>query len=89
METERAKAHMLYYSLGAAQNSDFHVLYKNLAQEYVRLAKTYFRAGAPDAAQLPIQGLARVLPGVAEPDRTILEKSYRDLQKQLQEAKTR
>ncbi len=89
METERAKAHMLYYSLGAGHNPDFHVLYKNLGQEYVRLATTYFQAGAPDAAQLPIQALGRVLPGVAEPDRSSLERSYRDLQKQLQEAKTK
>ena len=89
METERAKAHMLYYWLGAKHDSDFHALYKNLGQEYVHLATVYIRAGAPDAAELPIQGLARVLAEVAEPDRSSLEKSYRDLQKQLREAKTR
>jgi tetratricopeptide (TPR) repeat protein len=89
METERAKAHMLYPYWGTAHHPEFHVLYQNLGQEYVRLATTYLQAGAPDAARLAVQSLGRVLPEVSEPDRTSLEKSYRDLQKQLQEAKTK
>jgi tetratricopeptide (TPR) repeat protein len=83
METERAKAHMLYRLLDSAHHPEFHVLYRNLGQEYVHLATVYLQAGAPDAASLAIQSLGRVLPGIAEPDRTEIEKSYRDLQKQI------
>jgi hypothetical protein len=89
METERAKAHMLYHLLGSSHHPEFHVLYRNLGQEYVNLATAYFKAGAPDAARLAIQSLGRVLPDVAEPDRTSLEKSYRELQKQLQQTNNR
>jgi tetratricopeptide (TPR) repeat protein len=84
METERAKAHMLYLFLGPGRHHpEFHVLYKNLGQEYLHLATTYFQAGSPDAARLAIQSLERVLPEIAEPDRTRIEKSYRDIQQQL------
>jgi tetratricopeptide (TPR) repeat protein/energy-coupling factor transporter ATP-binding protein EcfA2 len=89
METERAKAHMLHLFLGPSHHPDFHVLYKNLGREYVNLATGYFKAGSPDAARLAIQSLGRVLPEVAEPDRTTLEQSYRELQKQLQESKNK
>jgi tetratricopeptide (TPR) repeat protein len=87
LETERAKAHMLHFVLGASHHSEFHVLYRNLGDEYVNLAAAYFKAGSPDAAGLAIQSLRQVLPEIAEPDRTRLEKSYRELQKQLQESK--
>ncbi len=83
IETERARAHMLYFLLGPAHHSEFHVLYQNLGQEYVRLATEYLQAGSPDAARFAVQSLGRVLPELAGPDRIRLEKSYRDLQKQL------
>jgi tetratricopeptide (TPR) repeat protein len=83
METERAKAHMLYLLMGPAHHPEFHVLYKNLAEEYLRLANAYFQSGSPPAARLAIQSLRSVLPEVSEPDRARLEKSCRDLQKQL------
>ncbi len=87
MESERAKTHMLYHLLGPSQHPEFHVLYKNLADQYVALARDYFNAGHPDAARVAIDTLGGVLPQIAEPDRTRLTKSYQDLEKQLQESK--
>jgi tetratricopeptide (TPR) repeat protein len=84
METERARAHMLYHLLGASKTSEFNALYKHLGEEYVSLAKEYLQDGDPESAHLAAQSLSRVLPEIAEPDRTRLEKSYRDLLEQLQ-----
>ena len=87
MEAERAKAHMLSLFLGSSIHPEFHALYEHLGEEYVKLASEYFKGGNADGAQLAIQSLARVLPEIAEPDRTRLEKARRNLQKQLQESK--
>jgi hypothetical protein len=89
MESERAKTHMLYHLLGPSQHPEFHVLYKNLAEEYVKLAREYFDAGSPGAARVAIGTLGGVLPEVAEPDRSRLTKTYQDLEKELQESKKR
>jgi energy-coupling factor transporter ATP-binding protein EcfA2 len=89
METERAKAHMFYRYLGSSDHPEFHALYMHLGDEYVNLATAYFRNDEPDAAGLAIQSLGRILPDVAEPDRTRLEKLYRELQSRLQEIKNK
>jgi tetratricopeptide (TPR) repeat protein len=89
METERAKAHMLHLLLGSSQHPEFHALYKHLGDEYLNLATQYLNSGNPGAARLALQSLERVLPEVAEPDRTSLENSYLELQKRLQESKKR
>jgi tetratricopeptide (TPR) repeat protein len=89
IEKERARAHMLYLLLGPAHHPEFHVLYQNLAEQYLRLATQYFQAGSPGAARAAMQSLGRVLPEVSQPDRARLEKSYRDLQKQLGEGNTK
>jgi tetratricopeptide (TPR) repeat protein len=86
METERAKAHMLHLYLGPSHHPEFHELFKHLGDEYVNLARTYFKDDDSVTARLAIQSLGRVLPEIAEPDRTRLDKSYRELQKQLQES---
>ena len=83
MESERAKAHMLYHWLGPSQHPEFHVLYKNLAEEYVTLAREYFDAGSPDAARVAIETLGRVLPEVAEPDRSRLTKDLPGFRKRI------
>jgi tetratricopeptide (TPR) repeat protein len=87
MESERAKTHMLYHLLGPSQYPEFHVLYKNLGEEYVKLAREYFDAGSPGAARVAIETLGGVLPEIAEPDRSRLTKTYQDLEKELQESK--
>ena len=60
------------------------MLYKHLGDEYVNLATAYLDSGFSDAARLATEALRNVLPGVAEPDRTRLAKSYQDLHKKLQ-----
>jgi tetratricopeptide (TPR) repeat protein len=87
MESERAWTHMLYHVLGPSQHPEFHVLYKNLGKEYVKLAREYFDAGSPDWAKVAIEALKRVLPEIAEPDRSRLTKTQQDLEKELQESK--
>jgi tetratricopeptide (TPR) repeat protein len=87
MESERAKTHMLYHLLGPSQHPELHVLYKNLGEEYVKLAKEYFDSGSPDAAKVAIETLKSVLPQIAEPDRSRLTKTQQDLEKELQESK--
>jgi tetratricopeptide (TPR) repeat protein len=87
MESDRAKTHMLYHLLGPTQHPEFHVLYKNLGDEYVSLAREYFNAGSPDAARVAIETLGGVLPQIAEPERGRLTKAYQDLEKELQESK--
>jgi tetratricopeptide (TPR) repeat protein len=89
LEKQRVMAHMLYFLLGSSKHPEFHVLYMHLADEYVKLATEYLNSGNPGAAQLPIDALGRVLPKVAEPDRTRLAKSYQDLQKELQESRNK
>jgi eukaryotic-like serine/threonine-protein kinase len=84
VEYERAKAHMLHLYLGPSQHPEFHALYKHLGDEYVSLAKEYLNSGQPDAARLAIEALGHILPEVAEPDRTNLTKSYKDLFERLQ-----
>jgi serine/threonine protein kinase len=89
LESERAKAHILHLSMGPSEHPEFHMLYKHLGDEYVKLATEYFKSGFLDAARLAIEALRDVLPELAEPDRTRLGKSYQDLHKELQESKNK
>jgi energy-coupling factor transporter ATP-binding protein EcfA2 len=89
LESERAKAHMLHLSIGPSDHPEFHVLYRHLGDEYMRLATEYWNSGSPEAARLAVEALGDVLPKVAEPDRTRLAKSYQGLQKELQEGKNK
>jgi eukaryotic-like serine/threonine-protein kinase len=88
LESERAKAHILHHSMGPSEHPEFHILYKHLGDEYVKLATEYVNSGFLDAARLAIEALRNVLPEVAEPDRTRLAKSYQDLVKNYQKART-
>jgi tetratricopeptide (TPR) repeat protein len=89
LESERAKAHMLHFAMGASVHPELHVPYMHLGDEYVKLATEYFNSGSPGAARLAIQALGDVLPNVAEPDRARLTKSYQALQKRLQESQNK
>ncbi len=89
MEAARAKAHMFYPSVGSSDHPEFHVLYMHLGDEYAKLATEYLGEGQPAAARLAIESLGRILPEVAQPYRAKLENSYRDLQRQLSEDKTK
>ncbi len=90
LEKERARALMIHLTMSPSEeHPKFHVLYNHLGEEYVKLANEYFKAGAPGAAHLAIDALKSVLPEVGEPDRTRLEKSYQDLQKEFEESKNK
>ena len=89
LETERAKAHMLHLWLGPSGHPEFHVLYRHLCDEYLKLATEYFNSGNPGAARFVLETQKRVLAEIAEPDRSRLEKSYWDLKKRLQDGENK
>jgi Novel STAND NTPase 1/Tetratricopeptide repeat len=89
LERDRAQAHMLYSLLGPSQHPEFHVLYGQLADEYLSFAKQYLDSGNPSAARLALFTLERVLPDVGEPDQIRLAKADQDLRNKLQEAEKR
>jgi tetratricopeptide (TPR) repeat protein len=89
LERERAKALILRLAMGPSQHPEFHVLYKHLGEEYVKLATEFFHSGSPDATRLAIEALGNVLPKVAEPDRTWLTKAYQDLKRELEESRNK
>jgi tetratricopeptide (TPR) repeat protein/energy-coupling factor transporter ATP-binding protein EcfA2 len=86
-EKQLAVALVLHLATGPSDHPEFHVLYKHLGDEYVKLAGDYLNSGSLDAAALTIEVLGSVLPRVAEPDRTRLGNSYRDLKRELLDKK--
>ncbi|MGC2330388.1 MAG: tetratricopeptide repeat protein [Candidatus Acidiferrales bacterium] len=89
IEKQRAMAHMFHLILGPSDHPEFHVLYGQLANEYLGFAEQYLNSGNPGAARLALSALEKTLPEVGEPDRTRLRKSYRDLENKLQESEKR
>jgi tetratricopeptide (TPR) repeat protein len=87
LEKQLAVALMLDLATGPSAHPEFHVLYKHLGDEYVKLATDYLNAGSVNAAALTIDVLGSILPKVAEPERTRLGNSYQDLKKELLEKK--
>ena len=87
LEKQLAVALMLHLATGPSAHPEFHVLYKHLGDEYVKLATDYLNSGSVNAAALTIDVLGSILPKVAEPERTRLGNSYQDLKKELLEKK--
>jgi tetratricopeptide (TPR) repeat protein len=87
LEKQLAVALMLHLATGPSEHPEFHVLYKHLGDEYVKLATDYLNSGSLDAAALTIEVLGNILPKVAVPDRTRFGNSYRDLKKEFLEKK--
>jgi len=85
LESERAKAHMLHRLLGPSGHPELHILNVHLAEQYEKFARDAIQSGNPGYAQVALSSFASVLPGIAEPDRTRLTRSYRELEKELQE----
>jgi len=83
LERQRAEAHMLYLYLDPSDHPEFHVLYQGMADEYAGLAQTYLSDGNRGTAVLAIKSLGHVLPGLVEPDRTRLLKTYESLRRTL------
>jgi hypothetical protein len=63
----------------ASDNAEFHVMYMNLAENYLGLAETSMQAGNLAGAGRALEGFARVIPEVLEPNRSRLENSYHAL----------
>ena len=89
LERDRAQAHMLYSLLGPSRHPEFHVLYGQLADEYLDFAKQYLDSGNPGAARLALSTLERVLPDIGEADHARLAKADQDLRNKLQESEKR
>jgi len=94
LSTERATMHMTYDMLGSSQNTqkagkhpEFHVLYRNLADSYVALARQHLRSGDPGGAEVALESLLRVLPQVSLEERKTLEKTYGELSSELKNKK--
>ncbi len=89
LEKERAKAHILHLLLGPSAHPEFHVLNRDLAEQYERFARESIQSGSFAFAKVALRSLANTLPEVAEPYRTRLTSSYIELEKQLQEKQNR
>jgi Flp pilus assembly protein TadD len=76
-------------SSGEAGHSEFHVMYTDLAYNYVAIAQTSLKSGSLSSARQALDSLARVIPEIPEPDRSTLEKSYHALEDQLHHRRTR
>jgi len=94
LSNERATMHMIYGMLGprgGTQNGgnhpEFHVLYKNLADSYVAIARQNMGSGKLGTAEVALQGLLRVLPQVSQEERRELEKTYVELSTELKNKK--
>jgi tetratricopeptide (TPR) repeat protein len=69
----------------AAPNPAFPELYKNLAVNYIELARKELKAGNRREAEDSLQSLARLLPRLLPEDRVLAEASYQKLKHQLQD----
>ena len=94
LNTQRARMHLIYGMLdplsktqNAGNHPEFHVLYRNLGDSYVELARQYLRSGNPEAAQEALKSLSRVLPQVSQEERKLLENTYGDLERELNSRK--
>jgi len=68
----------------AESNPAFHDLYKNLAVNYIDLAKKELKEGNLHEAEDSLRSLARILPHLLPEDRALAENSYQELKRQLQ-----
>jgi len=66
----------------------FHVMYTNLAVNYVQLATNELRDGDRRGAQLSLESLARILPQLIPEERAMVEESYRQLLRKLHSNKS-
>jgi tetratricopeptide (TPR) repeat protein len=64
-------------------HSEFHVMYMNLAENYLDLAEESLKSGSVTDAREALDSFAQVISEVPEPDRSSLEKSYHALRNEL------
>ena len=85
LESERAKASMLYGLIHQLQHPEFHVTYTHLGDLYADAARESLHSGSLSDAQDALESLSRLLPELGEPDRSRLAKAYDDLQREFLE----
>ncbi|HXM96459.1 MAG TPA: hypothetical protein VOA64_19750 [Candidatus Dormibacteraeota bacterium] len=68
----------------STQHSEFHVLYRDLAYNYVVLAEKSLQSGSLEETRDALETLARILPELSPADRHTLDKRYYDLRLKLQ-----
>lgn len=72
-----------------AGHSEFHVMYMNLADNYLAIAQTSLKSGSLSTAREALESLARVIPEIPEPDRSTIEKSYQALENRMKQQTAR
>ena len=83
-DRERQLLERVDRSVGSERNPAFHDLYKNLAVNYIDLAKKEIANGSLHEAEDSLQSLSRILPQLLPEDRVLAERSYQELKSQLQ-----
>ncbi len=82
-DLERELLEQLSPVSGAEANPAIHDLYKNLAVNYIELARKELKDGSRHEAEDSLQSLAQILPQLLPEDRVLAERSYQELKSQL------
>jgi hypothetical protein len=82
-DRERELLERQHLVAGAEPNPAVHDLYKNLAVNYIELARKELKDGDRHEAENSLQSLADILPQLLPEDRALAEPSYRELKSQL------
>ena len=72
-------------SSGSSGHSEFHVLYTNLAENYLDIAEDDLKSGSVTGTRQALDSFARIIPEVPEPDRSSLEKSSHAIETELRQ----
>src|ERR1051325_1601425 len=83
LEEQRAKAVLLRTLLRQSLQPELQIMYTQLADRYVEVARQNLTSGAVSDAEETIEGLNALLVETAEPDRTRLSTARDDLRRQL------
>ena len=84
VESDRERELLERLDRGAGGHPAFHVMYKNLAVNYIELTRRELADGSLHEAEDSLQSLASVLPQLLPEDRALAEAKYEDLKRQLQ-----
>ncbi len=83
-DRERELLNHLDQGAGAERNPAIHDLYKNLAVNYIELARAELKDGRRHDAEDSLQSLASILPKLLPEDRALAEATYEKLKRKLQ-----
>ena len=72
----------------AGNHPQDHVMYNNIARDYLDYAQKNLRSGSLDEAKVTLDQVTRLLPQLIEPDREYVESQERRLRKELQDKRS-